>query len=1226
MAKREIHHTCHNFPTIVDILRWRAIHQPEKLAFTYLVDGATEEANLTCKDLDIQARSVAAMLQSTLKQGECPLLLYPPGLEFITAFCGCLYAGVVAIPAYPPRDNRSLLRLQAIAKDAGSTVALTTESVMIDMDRRVAQQDTLASFQRRPTDNLSTELARQWKQPALNSESLAFLQYTSGSTGKPKGVMVTHGNLLHNQQIIKDGFGNTDQSIGVGWLPLFHDMGLIGNMLQPLYLGSHCILMSPVAFIQKPFYWLHAISRYKATTSGGPNFAYDLCVQKITAEQKARLDLASWQVAFNGAEPVRAETLERFYAAFAPCGFRKEAFYPCYGMAESTLMITGGAKTAMPVVRQFDGTALEQDKVVAAAGTQSNSRNLVGCGRALLDQKVILVDPETCLQCPPGKVGEIWVQGPSVARGYWKKSGQTEQTFQGHLADTKQGPYLRTGDLGFIQDGELFVTGRIKDLIIIRGRNHYPQDIELTVEQSHPALRAGCGAAFSIEAEGEERLVIACEVQRRYIRKLNIEQVGQAIQQAVFQEHGLQVHAVELLKPSSIAKTSSGKIQRHACKAGFLKASLVSVARWRQNYDSDRPVAGEEGDDAAARQLPRPDDPAPQAIEAWLVTKIANLLKVAPRQIDTSEPFARFGLDSVAAINLSGELAAWLDKDLSATLVYDYPTIEALARHLAGDKPTPKVISGTHNRLTNEPIAVIGMSCRFPGAPDCESFWQLLHDGVDAIGKVPSDRWNMDGYDNQAFNAPEILPARYGGFLQGVDRFDTQFFGISPREAASMDPQQRLLLEVSWEALENAGLAAETLSGSPTGVFIGISGADYGRLQFERSENVSSYAGTGNALSIAANRLSYLLDLRGPSAAVDTACSSSLFAMHQACQSLRQAECDLALAGGVNLILDQHISILFSRAGMLAADGRCKTFSADADGYVRGEGAAIVVLKRLSDAIADGDNVLAIIRGSAVNQDGRSNGLTAPNGPAQQSVITKALENAGVPPARISYVEAHGTGTSLGDPIEVNALKEVLMNGRLPEQPCWIGSVKTNIGHLEGAAGIAGLIKVVLAMQHKEIPPHLHFTKLNPEILIEGTPISIPVQGRQWPEGKYPRLAGISSFGFGGTNAHAIVEEAPEPDPVEAAVDRPVHLLTLSAKTPEALKSLAKRYEHYLSANRQAVLSDICFTANTGRSHLLIGWPWRPNLLKSCARVWVHLCQDKFRPALPRAASAKRPV
>ncbi|MFN2255392.1 MAG: type I polyketide synthase, partial [Candidatus Promineifilaceae bacterium] len=509
----------------------------------------------------------------------------------------------------------------------------------------------------------------------------------------------------------------------------------------------------------------------------------------------------------------------------------------------------------------------------------------------------------------------------------------------------------------------------------------------------------------------------------------------------------------------------------------------------------------------------------------------------------------------------------------------------ALARYLAGNKPPQKAISAAHNRHNNEPIAVIGMGCRLPGAPDCESFWRLLQEGVDAIAKVPCDRWDAKGYADRDFTAAEIQPAGYGGFLDKVDQFDPQFFGISPREAASMDPQQRLLLEVSWEALENAGLAAETLDGTQTGVFIGISGSDYGRLQFEQSSSISSYAGTGNAVSIAANRLSYLMDLRGPSVAVDTACSSSLFALHQACQSLRQAECDVAITGGVNLIIDPMISIIFSQAGMLAADGRCKTFSADADGYVRGEGCGIIVLKRLSAAIADGDNIIALIKGSAVNQDGRSNGLTAPNGPAQQAVINSALQNAGVPPAWIDYVETHGTGTSLGDPIEVNALKEVLMNGRGPEQPCRIGSVKTNIGHLEAAAGIAGLIKVVLAMQHKEIPAHLHFAQLNPRILIEDTPISIPVKRRLWTKEKYPRLAGISSFGFGGTNAHIIVEEAPEPAPVVAAVERPVHLLTLSAKSEGALKALTERYEGYLAANPEAVLGDVCYTANTGRSH-----------------------------------------
>lgn len=489
---------CPEFPTIVDILRWRAIHQPEKLAFTYLVNGETEEATLTYEEMDRQARSVAAMLQSTIKNGECVLLLYPPGLEFITVFLGCLYAGIVAVPAYPPRHNRNLLRLQAIATDAEVSVALTTRLVMMDMERLGQQCNTFASLQLLPTDNLSTELAEQWQKPALSSDSLAFLQYTSGSTGKPKGVMVSHGNLLHNQRLIKDGFGHTDKTIVLGWLPLFHDMGLIGNMLQPLYLGVPCILMSPIAFIQKPFRWLQAISRYKVTTSGGPNFAYDLCVQKITPEQREQIDLSSWEVAFNGAEPVRAETLERFTIAFEPCGFRKEAFYPCYGMAEATLIITGGEKTVSPVVQDFAGIALEQNMVVAAGGSERNIHKLVGCGRTWLDAKVIIVDPETRIKCSAGQVGEIWTSSLSIAQGYWKNSEATEQTFCAYLANTDDGPFLRTGDLGFVWDGELFITGRHKDLIIIRGRNYYPQDIELTVEESHPALRQGSGAVFSI--------------------------------------------------------------------------------------------------------------------------------------------------------------------------------------------------------------------------------------------------------------------------------------------------------------------------------------------------------------------------------------------------------------------------------------------------------------------------------------------------------------------------------------------------------------------------------------------------------------------------------------------------------------------------------------------------------------------------------------------------------
>ena len=484
-----------------------------------------------------------------------------------------------------------------------------------------------------------------------------------------------------------------------------------------------------------------------------------------------------------------------------------------------------------------------------------------------------------------------------------------------------------------------------------------------------------------------------------------------------------------------------------------------------------------------------------------------------------------------------------------------------------------------------ELIAIIGIACRFPGAKNPESFWQLLHDGVDAITKVPLERWDVNTLYNSVPATPEKTIPHWGGFLDGVDQFDPHFFGISPREAKSMDPQQRLLLEVAWESLENAGLAPEKLSGSRTGVFIGISNYDYNRLMSRNSGCIDAYAAIGTTLCITANRLSYLLNLRGPSMAVDTACSSSLVAVHLACQSLRSGESNLALAGGVNLILSPEVTISFSQAGMMAADGRCKTFDASADGYGRSEGCGVVVLKRLSDALTDGDNILALLRGSAVNQDGLSTGLTAPNGPAQKAVIREALAKAGLAPSQISYVEIQGTGTRLSDPIEVAALKTVLMEGRSPNQPCGLGSVKTNIGHAEAAAGISGLIKVVLSMQHREIPRNLHLKKLNPYISLKDTPFFIPTEHQPWFTDREHRFAGVSALGVGGTNAHVILEEAPVPTPTVSDIDRPLHILTLSAKSEQALQALANRYEAFLATHSGVSLADVCFTASIGRSH-----------------------------------------
>lgn len=492
-----------------------------------------------------------------------------------------------------------------------------------------------------------------------------------------------------------------------------------------------------------------------------------------------------------------------------------------------------------------------------------------------------------------------------------------------------------------------------------------------------------------------------------------------------------------------------------------------------------------------------------------------------------------------------------------------------------------------------EPIAIIGVGCRFPGAKNPEEFWQLLCNGVDAITEVPADRWDVDALYDPNPGSLGKMNTRWGGFLEQVDQFDPQFFGIAPREAVYMDPQQRLLLEVAWEALENSGQVIEQLARTNTGVFIGIGNYDYSRLLAKDLARVNAYIGTGNAFSIGANRLSYLFDFRGPSMAIDTACSSSLVAVHLACQSLHNGESNLALAGGVNLLLSPELTIAFSQSQMMAPDGRCKTFDATANGYVRGEGCGIVVLKRLSDALRDSDTIVALIKGSAINQDGLSNGLTAPNGPSQEAVIRQALTNAGVTPAQIGYVEVHGTGTSLGDPIEAKALGAVLATSRPPGSFCAVGSVKTNIGHLEAASGIAGLIKVALSLQHRQIPPSLHFHQINPYIPIDRLPLKVQQTLGVWPQVDRSALAGVSSFGFGGANAHIILEEAPQVQTTQPQENDPssfdrAYLLPLSARSYEALRSLARSYQKFLTlraSDSTVSLQDICYTASIRRTH-----------------------------------------
>jgi amino acid adenylation domain-containing protein len=683
--------------TLVDLLQQRAADEAVQRLYTFLGDSEDEAEQMTYRELDRRARLIGAALQAVAPPGERVLLLYPPGLEYIAGFFGCLYAGMVAVPAYPPdpmRLERTLPRLRAIIQDAQATMVLTTSPILEMGDFIFEQAPDFKALRWMASDAPGFGDGSLWRRPELTGDTLAFLQYTSGSTGTPKGVMLTHDNLLHNLKLISHGFQVRPGGVGVIWLPPYHDMGLIGGILEPLFGGMDTVLMSPMTFLRRPFRWLEAVSRYKGTISGGPNFAFDLCARRITPEERQRLDLSSWEVAFSGAEPIRTETLDRFTEAFAPCGFRREAFYPCYGLAEGTLIVSGGDTAAQPVIHTLDAGELSRNRAVRVEPSAPGARSHVGCGRTLPDQDIAIVEPESLTPCAPGAVGEIWVSGPSVARGYWNKPEETERTFHARLpGDSRR--YLRTGDLGLLmEDGELLVTGRLKDLIIIRGRNHYPQDIELTVDLSHPSLRPGCTATFSIDVNGEEQLAVVVEVAKNLAAAPDpeaLEAVAGAIRQAVSSQHELQVHTVALIPPGAIFKTSSGKIQRRACRAALLSDTLELV--WRSTLESQTaPLSG--GPEAPA------SEPLPLAaagsfeerralIDRCVREEIAAVLGAGARPLDAGTPLARLGLDSLGAVELRDRLERRLQVNLSAVTLLEDQGLAALVETLARE-PDPR--------------------------------------------------------------------------------------------------------------------------------------------------------------------------------------------------------------------------------------------------------------------------------------------------------------------------------------------------------------------------------------------------------------------------------------------------------------------------------------------------------------------------------------------------------
>ena len=1070
--------------------------------------------------------------------------------DFIVTYWACILGGFIPVPLSVIHHEEGIEKLSRIWKTLSNPHLVSTESNVVKLSKKFAESEV----------SLKIVLLEELKEAigageiyAASSDDIAFIQFSSGSTGDPKGVKLTHGNLLANIEGIVIGAEIVSEDKLLSWMPLTHDMGLIGFHLVPLALGADLYLMPTELFIRNPTLWMKKASEHKITITSSPNFGYQHFLNQLNENNFHNVDLSSLRLIFNGAEPISANICRDFLNKLKQYGLKENVMFTVYGLAEASLAVTFPEPSVRFSSLKFDRRKLGPgEKAQEITIEDEYAVELVNCGTPIKHCSVLITD-ESHSALEDGYIGFINIKGANVTSGYYNNQEASNKVITGN-------GWLNTGDLGFIYNGCLYITGRMKELIFLVGQNVYPHDIE-RIAQDLDEIEAGKVVACGIpdEKSGLEKLVLFVLSRKKAEDFLPL---AAKLKRHIAAKAGIEVSWVVPIK--KIPKTTSGKIQRVLLADDFIAGAFTGTL--------------------PAAQGPKTLSISSVDLEAWLCSWLSNRMNVSLNDIDLDTTFAEQGVTSLMAVELARAIEEKTGKTVSTTVAWSFPNIRTLTQYLIDLDVELDQENNNQPKSVNEPIAIIGMACRFPGATNLDEYWHLLKYGKNSLSEIESSRWNktvVEGLTSSNKNKTVTL----GNYLKDIDLFDASFFGISPKEATEMDPQQRLLLELAWEAMEHAGIPQNELSNTNTAVYIGASGNEYVSLTVNDLAELNAYSGTGNALSILANRLSYFFNLCGASMAVDTACSSSLVALHQACQQLRMGESDTALVGGVNLMINPALNVIFSEANMLAEDGKCKTFDQQANGYSRGEGGAIVILKRLSDAIKDQNTIHAVIRGSALNQDGKSNGLTAPNGRAQKAVIQKAMTAANVQPLSVSYMETHGTGTPLGDPIEYQVLDEILQKNRSQNEPCWIGSAKTNIGHLEAAAGMAGLIKTVLSFQNKEIPQHLNFNKINPYIENGNQSVlKIPTEHTPWIVKDGSRIAGVSAFGFGGTNAHVILEEgAVYQESVLSVNDDQVYPLVLSAKNKKALEELTLSYQQFLNKTDKA-FKDICYTAAFGRT------------------------------------------
>jgi acyl transferase domain-containing protein/acyl-CoA synthetase (AMP-forming)/AMP-acid ligase II/acyl carrier protein len=1162
------------------------------------IESEKSEDFLSYRELYEKAAYVLYNLQkSGLKPGNEVVLQVNCNRDFLVLFWACLLGKMIPVAMTVANNEEYGLKLINIWKILNNPYLITFKKHQERLQGYADNNQALEIFKKMKERTVFIEdietAAGAGKIHITGESDIAYIQFSSGSTGTPKGVVLTHKNLLSNTHAILKGFGNPEKEIDryFSWMPLTHDMGLVGFHLTPLLGGWNQALMDPQLFIRRPQLWLTRMSALKSTLTSSPNFGYKYVLRHFKALENQPIDLSSVRIIANGAEPISPQLCDEFSKALACFGLRGNAILPAYGLAEASVAVTIAGPQDNIAAVHLDRHAINCGEEVRPRYDDPDAAAFVEVGTPVQDCYVKIVD-EKGNTCSDLVIGEILIKGDNVTSGYYNNSEATRK------AITPDG-WLRTGDLGFFINRQLVITGRAKDIIFVNGQNYYPHDMERVAEELKGIQFekiAFCGI-YSPKLQLEE--IVCFVVFKRSVKEFL--PLAAALKDHLLEKMGVEVSRIIPVK--KIPKTTSGKLQRFKLKEQYLEGHydkvLEEITQWNHQVMISK------------QHLTKSE------VKGLIINTWCEVLNLEREEIREDGHFFDLGGNSNAALRVKAKLEQVLGKNIDEIALFKYPTINALTGYLAANQPGIQASDQPKDRLENFinerriireritknkaikiqesgdktglEIAVIGMSCRFPGAKNIAEFWNNLKNGVESTSFFSDEELVECGVDPKQLENPNYVKAR--GILENIEYFDAVFFGYTPQEAEKMDPQMRIFHECLWEALEDAGYDSGTYTGL-IGVYAGASPNPPWDSKFLLSGRLSA---TDQFTDVSFNdkdfmttQVSYSLNLKGPSFTVYTACSTSLVAVDLACQGLLAGRCDIALTGGISIWLPSGSGYQYENGMLFSRDGHNRTFDARASGTIFSDGAGLVVLKRLEDALAHRDRIQAVIKGSAINNDGnRKVGYTAPSVEGQAEVIAAAQQMAGVEPGTIGYIEAHGTATTLGDPIEIDALNLAF---RIQKRNyCAIGSVKSNIGHLNAAAGIAGLIKTLLILNHKLIPPTLHFQHPNPKINFDNSPFYVNTQLIEWKRNGSPRRAGVSSFGIGGTNAHVVLEEAHEgtrglaPLPIERSSAREHQLILLSAKTPSALDQMTKNLADHLKNNPGINLADAAYTLQVGR-------------------------------------------